>query len=1189
MIQLISRKYFCEWANGTSFSSSTSDFATHLKGSVGEKMKYVATVNAALISVADQGNQFEAINGDILRRRQGSWIDEGFAVGQSVSFIRDYTGLQSNNPASVEWSGTIAAISDTEIELSSITGTFAIGYKTDHAIVCTTAFPALIFNSAIVGNDDGVNFASPYSGDIQGFYYSTINTSIPTTHTMNVIGGTSGSKTWYSGGATVKFVSSSNPFGLAVNYVHEYEITHEFVISPLFIEEYLNAYENGIQPDIFLSDGSVKHIVGFEFRATMSNTNTSVKFYDDIMKGSVGWYDENYNGFQSGYSVSNVTYEDTDTAESVSGLQLSRKTTIKGRVNSSALFTNASKLGIYFHWCAPASVYSSKLNSLEEAFLWDNLIGTMSSGAFENTSGSDRIKRFKLTYVDSSRVDFEADIEFNVNQETLINPDLLEEVADKYFIGIQAGNTNSVDTSDKVIATADFNQFVINNDVEGLVDILNPQFLDHGMDIDSNGFTDYKGWKQDGILFKFTLVLNKFLNANIDSLKVKLVAYNTTDGSSFEIQSYIFDLSNIVIVGTYQKLGYEIEREFNLVSGDQFKVVSVDFKDPVGNYQDLEFILSMKLDWQSWIKLSSASGLFYDSTLDSNGMGKDSSRYITNDYEVRMQVETDIKQLDDHKTRYIFNSPKLDIYDWGLEDDDPAEWSVVFNTSDLNDNDLGGVILKNQDTKFAIDITPLSGDSSGFTDSWAVARLDKYLSNGYGIQELSSFRDYVKSGALKPLNGEDYLKITNDGTKITVEGVIDYTKLSGDYNLSVRLSRTPTYPRYSTARDIKMLSEDEMLLFSCPDNGVPVSNSFRIAQLDTNGNILSEARIALSGSYTYQNWKMVVSQTVVNGKPNIYAVTYTGAATEVHEFIFDGTTYNQTRIYTANLGGGTYTTIRIDPVIGEVNSKPYIWLGNSQANIGGQRGFKHLYYNGASWTTLDWKCYNSASPANAQCQYPVDVIFDNTDVYVMNLDAPPQSNDWQRGKIAKYYQSSGSVLTPADRADFANYSLVNNIIINSGDTENQDGAGNNADLFSAVGFEIIEVDANSNPVFLLVHDADIGDGARHFSRLRSTIASPNGPEDWVIETPMAATNGLYGATEKISGKASSSYQSSPLQRKNQCHICVLDVNEFITGQLKPYWTKHIINSWDGSSNNDWAVFTPIDPSFDFTSGNILKQ
>lgn len=1187
MIKLISRKYFSEWANGTSFSSNTSDFATHLKGSVGEKVKFVATVNAALISVADQGNQFEAINGNTLRRQQGSWIDEGFAVGQTVSFIRDYTGLQSNNSPSVEWSGTIDAISDTEIDLTISSGTFAIGYKTDHAIVCTSKFPALIFHSAIVGNDDDANFVSPYSGDIQGFYYSSIDTTTPTTHQMTVIGGNSGSKTWKSGDATVKWVSSSNPFGLAVNYVHEYEITHEFVISPVFIEEYLQAYEGNIQPDNFLGELSVKHVTGYEFRAAMSNTNTSVKFTDSIMKGSVGWYDENYNGFTSGFTVSNVTYEDTESSEVVSGLQLSRKTTVKGRVNGS--FSNTSKLGLYFHWCAPASIYSSKLSSFQDAFLWDSLIGTMVAGTYEST-GAERIQRFKLTYVNATRVDFEADIQITNNEADQINPDLLEVVSDKYFIGIQAGNTNTTDTSNKVITRVDFAQFVINNDVENLIDILNPAFYDHGMDFDAGGFTDYKGWKQDGIIFKCTLVLNKFLNANLDSLKARLIAHNTTSGDSFEIQNYIFDLSNIVTVGTYQKLGYEIEREFNLVSGDEFKLISIDFKDPVGNYQNIDVVLSIKLDWQSWIKLANASGLFYDSTLDSNGMGKDASRYWLNDYEVKLQIEADVKQLDDNKTRYLFNSPKLEIYGWGLEDDDPAEWSVVFKTFDLNNNDVGGVILKNQDTKFIAEITPVGGDSSGFTNSWAVARLDKYLSSGYGIYELSSIKDYVKSGPLKPSIGEDFLKITNDGTKISLEGVIDYTKLSGDYNLSVRLSRTPTYPRYGIARDIKMLSEDEMLLFSCPDNGVATTNSFRIAQLDGNGFILSEARIALNGSYTYQNWKMVVSQTNVNGKPNIYAVTYTGAATEVHEFIFDGTTYNQTRIYSSNLGGGTYTCIRIDPVIGEVNSKPYLWIGNSQANIGGQRGFKHLYYNGASWTTSDWKCYNSASPANDQCQYPVDVIFDNTDVYVLNLDNPPQSNDWQRGKIAKYYQSTGSVLSTTDRGDFANYALVNNIIINSGDTENQDGAGNDADILGAVGFELIEVDANSNPVFLIVHDVTLGtDGARHFSRLRSTISSPNGPEDWVIETPMIATNTIYGATEKLTGKASASYASSPLQRKNQCHICIVNENEFITGQIKPYWTKHIINAWDGSVNNDWGVFTPIDPAFDFTNGDILKQ
>ena len=142
----------------------------------------------------------------------------------------------------------------------------------------------------------------------------------------------------------------------------------------------------------------------------------------------------------------------------------------------------------------------------------------------------------------------------------------------------------------------------------------------------------------------------------------------------------------------------------------------------------------------------------------------------------------------------------------------------------------------------------------------------------------------------------------------------------------------------------------------------------------------------------------------------------------------------------------------------------------------------------------------------------------------------------------------------------------------------------------AVGFEIIEVDSNSNPIFLAVHDVTLGDiGARHFSRIYSTVASPNSSDDWTIQTPMAATNTIYGTPHNYSGTANGSIANNKLQRKNQCHLLIIDVNDFVCGQLGYYWTRFTINDWTGANFNNWAVYTPNDPTFDFTNGNTLIE
>lgn len=1186
MIQIISRKYFSEWANGTAFSANTSDFATHLKGSVGEKLKFVTRIRAALIAISDQSNQFEVINGNILRRLQGSWIEDGFQAGQSVSFIKDYTGLQSGNAAAVEWSATIDALSHSEILLSSISGSFVIGPKTDHALACTSKFDAINFRFGFVENSATADYLSPYTNDLQAYYFGAIDTTTPTEHTMTVAGGRSASKSWYSGDATVKYISSSDPLGISVSYLHEYEVTQVFVINPVFIENYLEQFDSGTQPDAFIGGNSIRHVCQYELKFDLTNPNTSVRLNDEQNLGSVGWFGENYNGFNDSYTISNVAYQDTDTFVPVDGLQLSQKTTISGRINGSG-FTNTSKAGAYFFWAAPNAVYSAKKDSFQDTFLWDSVIGTMSGGAF-TTTGTERIKRFELTYVSASRIDFEMDIEFSDAEIAMINPDLLETVADNYFVGIQIGNTNATDTSDKLIAQADWAEFVVNNDVEGLCRFADQRFYDHGMVDTSGGFTDYKGWKQDGFVYGCSIFLNKTDNASLNALQARLVAYNTVTGDEFDIQKYIFDLSSQVAVGSYQKLSLDSNRGFKLTSTDQFNQVYLFFNDPVSGEQEVEVKLGVKFDWQSWIRLATADTVFYNTAIDSNGMGRDASRYSMNEnYEIRLMIDADIDN-GDVVTRYTDMSPDLDIYGFGLEDDNPAEWSAVVETFDMDGNDLGGAILTNADTKFKITWTPLSGNTASFTNSWAVHRIEAVNANGYNtIEEFSSIWTPRTGNILKASPGETLLKVTDFTTYIETECVIDFTKLSGtDYNLSGRIGRYATYPRYGIARDVKYLSEGELLMFNCASNGVAASNSLRIATLGNDGEIIAEEAIALNNAYTYQNWRMQVSTVQTNGKYNFYAVTYTGTATELHEFIYNGSTYIQTRIYTANIGGSGPTAIRIDDQL-EPNGRPYIWFGNRDAAIDGQKGFKHAYYDGAAWQFLNWKCY-TGTPGNNHMNHPQDLIFDNANVYVMNFDNPPQAAQYNQGRIGVYYQSSGSTTTPADRANFANYTFVYNIYRNADDDENVDGLGNVGDLAFDIGFERLEVDANSNPVFLIVHDSSTG--ARHFSRIYANTVTPTSDADWTIQTPMAASNGSYGAPEALIGTASASAESSPMQRKNQCHICIIDANSWITGhQAAPYWVKHTIADWTGASPNSWAVYTPADPQFDFTSGNILIE
>jgi hypothetical protein len=222
-------------------------------------------------------------------------------------------------------------------------------------------------------------------------------------------------------------------------------------------------------------------------------------------------------------------------------------------------------------------------------------------------------------------------------------------------------------------------------------------------------------------------------------------------------------------------------------------------------------------------------------------------------------------------------------------------------------------------------------------------------------------------------------------------------------------------------------------------------------------------------------------------------------------------------------------------------------------------------------------------------RYPIDINFYDDQIYVMNHDTTgAKASNQVAGKIGYWKQTAGSVTDPTDRSTWSNYTWQHDLYLNTAGHVNVDGAGNVGDMAYALGMEFTEIDANNWPRILASCQAD-SNSARHFVRIRANTATPSGTSSWTIETPMAFTNGLYGSPEALSGTASATAASSPLRLHYSNHICIIDADEFITGNEAYYWTKFLINSWTGASNNSWYINAPFDASYNFTAGDKLTQ
>ena len=1179
MIQIVQNKFFSQWGNGNTFASNLTDFATHLKGSVGEKLRVETTVRLGISSEATQQDPFFLDNGDKIRRNSGSWIKDGFQIGQTLIMINNYR----NGSENLAFYGTVSAISDLEITLTAIGGgSFVTGEVFDRLFIAANLFNGLNFNFGFVENNAAPDFLSPYSGDLQGYYIDNISSSY---QSMLKVGGSSASHSWESGGAKVKYVASTDPTGVATaNWLHEYVVQHEFIINPLFIENYTDALNQKMKPEIFKGDNSIKYIADYDFRLVLTNPNTKLVAQNISTLGSVAWLNENYNGFTNNYLIGGLDYEDSTNSNILDGLQKNRKTKVSGSIISALnSFTTTSKVGVYHAMASSEAQYQALQNSYQKTFLHDSIIDTMIAGSISGV-GAGIIKTYKFEYVAANSINFEFEIEYSAPQkETILNEN-------NYILAIQVGNANNTDTSDKILLQLDFRNYIINNDVADLLEYENERFVLHPNSNLTNGNTDYKGWLQDGTVLKFDINLNKVLNANLAALRCKLVAYNPTTKKMFELQSYNYSLAGIVQVSaiiSYQMFNFNGNRGFKLPQGDNFNNVKLEFNVPVSNIQNINVEYAFKFDWQKWIKLPNADTIFYDNSKESKGLGKDASRYsMLNGYEIRALIEADVHQLTSDFTTYQNLSPTLNIQDFGTDGNMPNKWSYIIETFDELGNDLGGAILKTANTLVRTTWTPTSGTTSEYFSYWAVHRIDDFKSTGYNsIEEMSSERVGINN-IFKPLAGETKLKTIINPTNVITECLADFSKLSNNnYTLSARLGVKIQYPRYGDAKDFKFLDEykTEAILFN--GGGYPVmgslTNSLRWAKLDENYNIVSENAILLDQSKYYTNIRFAVDfNEVVNGKSVFYMLQNSSVDSNVYRFEYNGTTFIQTLIFTdITLNANC---IRIDNQLAP-NGKAYLWIGSSTST-----NYTQIYFNGTSWVNSQINVFDVGD--NNSLKFPQDILFIDDKLYLFNKDVGggvlPQN---ERGKIGVFEQNIGDPTDPTDRTNFANYIWLYDMYRNNSGGINVDGIGNASDMAFGAGMEILELDVNNNPTILMIHNAKTD--YRHFSRIYPITITPASSADFIIQTPMKWLTGQYANYTQLSGKAGSTYYSSKIKNTYIANCAIIDKDSWILGGITQFhFTRFMINDWTGNNNkNEWYICTPLDDEYTFTSGNILKR
>jgi hypothetical protein len=635
-------------------------------------------------------------------------------------------------------------IDDSKIRVDT---TFTASFvKTNGIVYVLTQFKGLRYFWNFIENQSPPQYINLESQEENQLYYAVLDNSDATQYPMIW----NGTDTNRIGSALVRGRGAST-------YGRKYRINHSTVITPLFIEAQYNDFIAKLKPDYFNAGNCLKNIFRLEVNRELSNPNDSQILVFDERDGNSGWLNENYNGQEENYTLSDLVITRVSDTATLDALELTSQVDATFRVTNTvnSPFSATLTKGMAIFWTLPDSEerYQNNDRTLEQNFVYDyglNTVGTITNGNNFGTSYQS-IEEVEITYVDSDNIDVRIRFDFGSDAISVVN----ENDFKRYFFGFTIENHSLTrETSDKTTLFVQANEFEL-------------QLFDSNLITNNTGFlfhryTDYV----DSITSPEVFPLDDMVASSQFSIDFNGL---TADG---------IDILNVSLIDVEQN------RAFTIADNDFRKLVTIqrDSANDTGTTFAYQTSYPFFVRWETWEALSVSnppSGV-YDSSLPNNGLNNFLYRYSTEGYTLNYRLRFTILQNGQQFTQE-FDTP-LTMYDF----DSNAEWTNKY--------------IKPYDVDTGTELTS-GGDKflQGYTDTRLEAAFDKTVGTlplladidiVFWIigKEKGTIKSVKRASSFYSTSGDTWFKgITSDElvnkTKVVslYEGkvLVDFTKLSG--------------------------------------------------------------------------------------------------------------------------------------------------------------------------------------------------------------------------------------------------------------------------------------------------------------------------------------------------------------------------------------------------------------------------
>jgi len=773
-----SQKYYNEFNNGEDFNSNLSSYTNNFTGSVMENQMVRLSLSVSWGALSSNANKF-TVNFTTYTRATGNWSDDGLAVGDQIYiWYFDSAGVYHG-----PWTPTISSISGSSMEISAIAAND--GVYSLMTINGYTPLTALIHKFSLIENSDNFSTQNLITGSDSAYYGSGMFDGGPWVNFQ----GLGQNKDWEDGTFRCRKL-------MTWGFEQRFEIEHK-----LLIPFYAEGDDLTVLPPYLDGLNSLKYAFESGFRSVMNDPNTQKSQRYDSQLGSVGGYNENFNGFDNNYEIQQISYSDAQSGSNANGILIAGKTkvdiTVKKLIGT---FSPFSEYGVYVGYKAEQADYQNTvLSNFKENFIYDRSLSFSTSPV---VNGDVFITDNTAVIVGTDLIDITFYVEYDFPTKSFLSNKFNSNITE-FVIGVNIGDkTKTAGNSDRVMLLAANTLYDESPDIEGLMNVNLFDIYPHDKQIaSSNGYSDMTAWNEDGLAvdFDFDIDLNK--DAHVNNLDFKLLAQNPTTGNIFELDSFNYPIAGAVVSGGVQQFNITTTRGYTLKNNDQFNDVTINVGSNIGGVQSYNGRFAQKVSWQEWIQNLDVNTIFYDSGEPFNNFNDKASNYSAlNGYEIKLAISANLFGTNSFGvsglTDYLFLSPALKVFDYKEDGLIPAVWSGVIETfNPLTSVSLGGAILTGQNTLFRTTWTNSNGAVTSLADMWGINRIEISNQLGYDITEMSSINDPAANQLLIPSNGTK-LDMYLSGGNVVMDCLIDGALASSgvNYNLSSRINKSNTSP-----------------------------------------------------------------------------------------------------------------------------------------------------------------------------------------------------------------------------------------------------------------------------------------------------------------------------------------------------------------------------------------------------------